>query len=167
MRRNKHDLTIREVTCDRGLRQAARIIRASFRTVADEFGLTEKDCPAHPAFITDDRLVKMVAEGLRLFALYDADEIAGLVGTKPIDDKRHTLEKLCVLPEYRHHGHGRRLVKFVCDVVEGAGGQIVEIGTIDEHPLLKQWYTDQGFVATATKRFEHFPFAVCLMEKRV
>ena len=167
MKRGLTHLSIREVTSDHGLREAARVIRASFRTVADEFGLTERNCPAHPAFITDDRLRQMVAEGLRLFALYDADEIAGLVGTKPIDGNRHTLEKLCVLPEHRCHGHGRRLVDFVCEAVKAAGGQTVEIGTIDENEALKRWYADQGFVATATKRFEHFPFAVCLMEKRV
>jgi GNAT superfamily N-acetyltransferase len=167
MRRNKHDLTIQEVTSDRGLREAARIIRASFRTVADEFGLTKESCPAHPAFIADGHLRKMVAEGLHLFALCDAGEAVGVVGTRRLDGDRHTLEKLCVLPRHRHHGCGRRLVEFVCAAVKAAGGRIVEIGTIDQHPLLKQWYSDQGFVAKATKRFEHFPFAVCLMQKQV
>ena len=167
MRRNKHDLTIREVTSDGGLREAARVIRASFRTVADEFGLTRESCPAHPAFITHGRLRKMGAEGLRLFALADAGDTVGVVGIKRLDGGRHALEKLCVLPEHRRHGHGRRLVEFACGAVKPAGGKIVEIGTIDEHALLKEWYADQGFVAKATKRFEHFPFAICLMEKRV
>jgi ribosomal protein S18 acetylase RimI-like enzyme len=150
MKRNRHDLTIREVASDDDLRKAARIIRASFRTVADEFGLTKKNCPAHPAFITLGRLRKMTAQGLRLFALDDAGEVVGIVGSKRLDDERHTLEKLCVPPGYRHRGHGRRLVEFVCAAAKRGGGRLVEIGTIDEHALLKRWYADQGFVAKAT-----------------
>ena len=35
---------------------AADVIRASFMTVAKEFGLTEQNCPNHTSFITTQKL---------------------------------------------------------------------------------------------------------------
>ena len=41
---------------DEAVGEVGRIIRAAFRTVADEFGLTMGNAPRHSAFMTDARL---------------------------------------------------------------------------------------------------------------
>ncbi|MBQ1234535.1 MAG: hypothetical protein IIX77_02795, partial [Oscillospiraceae bacterium] len=35
---------------------AVKVIRQSFATVAEAFGLTKENCPTHTSFITEDRL---------------------------------------------------------------------------------------------------------------
>jgi ribosomal protein S18 acetylase RimI-like enzyme len=75
------------------------------------------------------------------------------------------MDKLAVLPEYRHKGYGRRLVEFVLDDVKRHKGERVALGIINESTVLKNWYIGNGFAETGTKKFEHLPFTVCFMEK--
>ncbi len=77
------------------------------------------------------------------------------------------MEKLAVLPEYRHRGFGKKLMDFVFDYVKQRNGDTVSIGIINEYSVLKNWYSDYGFVETAVEQFEHLPFAVCFMEKKI
>ena len=43
---------IREITDARDMKNSVKIIIDSFKTVADEFNLTKRNCPAHPSFIS-------------------------------------------------------------------------------------------------------------------
>ncbi len=83
------------------------------------------------------------------------------------DDDLYYIEKLAVLPEDRHSGFGRMLMDLALDHVRERGGKTISISLIDENRVLKRWYQDYGFVETEVRRFEHPPFAVCFMEKRV
>ncbi|NIM07217.1 MAG: GNAT family N-acetyltransferase, partial [Armatimonadetes bacterium] len=137
---------IREVKSEHDLSEAARVIRDSFRTAADEFGFTEQNWPTHPAFITEERVRVLVAEGLRLYALFLDKGQVGVVGIRRLDDQAYSLEKLGVLPEHRHQGYGKKLVDFVCEAVKNESGRTVHIRVVEEDTLLKQWYCDLGFV---------------------
>ena len=53
------EMTIKEIMGKDGLRNSARIIRASFKTVASEFALTKKNCPTHPSFVIIKQLNKL------------------------------------------------------------------------------------------------------------
>lgn len=75
------------------------------------------------------------------------------------------MEKLAVLPEYRHKNYGAELVRFVFDYIRNRGGQKLSIGIIDEHTVLKYWYKELGFKEIGTQVFNHLPFTVCFMEK--
>jgi len=77
------------------------------------------------------------------------------------------MEKLAILPEYRHKGFGKKLVDFVFDYVRRENGAKVSIGFINENSVLKGWYKDYGFVETNVKQFEHLPFLVCFMERKI
>lgn len=77
------------------------------------------------------------------------------------------MERLAVLPEYRHKGIDRKLMKFVFDNVKEDGGERVSIGIINENRKLKNWYLQYGFIETGVKKFEHLSFVVCFMEKNI
>jgi diamine N-acetyltransferase len=45
--------------------------------------------------------------------------------------------------------------------------EVISIGIIDEHTVLKQWYRKLGFTEVNRKKYDHLPFTVCSMEKRL
>jgi N-acetylglutamate synthase-like GNAT family acetyltransferase len=75
------------------------------------------------------------------------------------------IEKVSVLPEYRHNGYGIDLMNFALDKIKIKGGKWVSIALIDSNTRLKDWYLNQGFIETGTKDFPHLPFRVCFMKK--
>jgi ribosomal protein S18 acetylase RimI-like enzyme len=159
----KVEKKIREITGD-NLDESVQIIRRAFGTVAVELGLTKKNCPDHPAFITYEQLSQLKLKGLRFFGLFVNNRQIGFVAVEKVDDTLYYLEKLAVLPGYRHQGHGRELVKFVIDHVKNKGGEKLSLGMIDKHTVLKNWYKEIGFREISTKEFEHLPFTVCFMD---
>lgn len=144
-----------------------KVIRESFITVATEFGITKKNAPTNPAFIESDTLAKMKEKGVRMYGGYIEDKIIGFVALEKARDDSYYLEKLCVVPDYRHFGYGEQLIKYIFDTVKGFGGKKVSIGIINDNRVLKNWYMEKGFNETGKKVFEHFPFEVCFMEKLV
>ncbi len=74
------------------------------------------------------------------------------------------LEKLSVLPEHRHRGGGKFLLKHARGEVSRMGGDKITIGIIEENLRLKNWYISHGFIHTGTANFPHLPFTVGFME---
>lgn len=160
-------MSIHEITADADLATCAEVIASAFRTVADEFGLTEANCPSHPASVTAEDLRELQQKGAALFGLRDEQGLVGCVALEQADQSVWYLEKLAVIPGRRHEGLGRMLIDFAFDYVRKHGGKAISIGIIDENTILKTWYTSLGFAETGTKRFPHLPFTVCFMEKPV
>ena len=136
-----------EAIGDDALPDCVPVIGESFATVAEEFGLTEANCPTNPAFIREERL-------------------AGCVAVEAKGDVAY-IEKLAVLPAYRHRGLGKRLVDAAMEYAGVMGCGTVSIGIIDENRVLKEWYRGMGFEVTEIKRFDHLPFRVCMMERKI
>ena len=155
---------IREVKNEHDLKNSVAVIRDSFKTVAVEFKLTQDNCPTHPSFMTLDKLLELKNKA-RMFGLFLNDVQVGFVAIERADDTLYYLDKLAVLPTYRHKGYGRKLVEFVLDNVKKHRGERVALGMINESTVLKNWYQELGFKETGTKNFEHLPFTVCFMEK--
>ncbi len=149
------------------LRKCLNVIRESFLTVAEEFNLTIENAPTNPAFIKLSDLVKMREKGIVMFAVFSEDTQIGFVAIENAGEDKYYMEKLAVLPEYRHKGYGKMIMDFVFDFVRENGGKRVEIGIINENTILKQWYQDYGFREIELKRFGHLPFTVCLMSKEI
>jgi len=141
-----------------------QVIRDSFKTVAAEFGLTEQNCPTHPSFITPDRLNDLKSKGGLFFGLFTSGQQIGFVAIEKADMELYYIEKLAVLPGYRHLGHGKTLVRFAQNYIRNNGGRKISITVIDEHTVLKKWYQELGFSEIDTKTFPHLPFTVCFME---
>jgi len=147
------------------------VIRAAFQTIAD-LGLTERNAPTSPAFMTLERLRQARDRGVRMFALLVGEgAVATPAGFVALERSPRPgvfyLERLAVLTALRHRGMGRALMDHAFAEARAAGAERISIGIVDEHVALKRWYLEYGFVVTGTKRFERLPFAVCFMEKPV
>lgn len=155
---------IKQITSDSELHESLNIIRTSFLTETGKFGITEQNCPVHPAYMAFEQLKELKAKGNLMFGLFESQRQVGFVSIRPKDDRSFSLEKLSVLPEYRHKGLGRKLVQFVFDYARKQEGNIVSLALVNEHAILKNWYQQFGFKETEIKRYDHLPFTVCFME---
>ncbi len=140
------------------------VIRQSFKTVADDFGLTYENCPGHTSFITPDVLDAQMNRGWHMYALYAEEDIIGYMSVSKESDDSCELHNLAVLPEYRHNGFGKLLLDHAKEAVKSLGGNTIKISIIEENTVLKNWYIANGFVHTGTKKFDHLPFTSGYLE---
>jgi len=157
---------IKEIKNRHHLENSVKVIRDSFKTVALEFGLNKKNCPTHPSLITLDKLLELKNKAA-LFGLFLDSGQVGFVAMEKADGGVYYLDKLSVLPEYRHRGYGAKLMESMVSYVRKRGGQKISLGMIDESTVLKNWYKRLGFMEAGTKNFEHLPFTVCFMDKGI
>jgi len=141
----------------------ANLIRESFSDVAIRFSLTPENCPRHPSNCTTAWVESDFVRGVRYFILEQGDEPFGCVGLERADSRRCYLERLAVLPGSRGQGFGSLLVAHALERAKESGASWLNIGIIDGHTELRQWYTRLGFVELEKKTFPHFPFRVCFM----
>ncbi len=144
----------------------ADLIRVSFRNVAIRYSLTPLNCPKHPSNYTQEWIASDHHRGVVYFILYQNNMPVGCVGLERPGPDICFLERLAVLPPMRRNGCGRILVEHVLACAEAGGAASVGIGIIAKQIELKQWYERLGFAVTSTKRFQHLPFEVMLMEHR-
>ena len=158
---------IREIENRSDLLTSVNVLRNSFGTVAREFNLTIKNCPTNAAFITIEILNTLKKKNLIFFGLFLENKQTGFVSLEKANDRLYYLEKLAVLPEYRHHGYGKELMDFCFKYAKHQNIKKISIAIINEHDILKKWYMSYGFNTTKKKKFSHLPFTVCFMEKEV
>lgn len=76
--------------------------------------------------------------GLEMYGYFVNTELIGAVGLrKSKTEGMYYIEKLCVLPDERHKGIGRALVKYSISGIKNRGGNIVSIGIINKNEKLK------------------------------
>lgn len=155
---------IKQVKNKEQLNISLEIIRSSFITVAEEFGLTKNNCPSHTAFMTMDKLEKQYDEGRPMFLFYQDEIPVGYFSLAKCNIDEWELNNLAVLPGYRHLGIGKSMVDFAVSTVKNYGGNKISIGIIEENTTLKNWYLKLGFKHISTRKFEHLPFRVGFME---
>ena len=141
----------------------ASIVRRSFATVAEEFGLTLENAATNGAFLEDSRLLGEYERGFVMFGLLDGDTQIGFTEIEANDGVTYYLEKLAVLPERRHLGGGKLLMDHAVDFIRTSAGEAISIGVIHENTQLVRWYEAYGFELTGTKVFPHLPFTVGFM----
>lgn len=96
--------------------------------------------------------------GLAYVWLIPGGKLVGYMSLSKEGEDAYELHNLAVLPEYRHLGFGKQLLEHAKETVKALGGNIIKIGIIEESTVLKQWYEQNGFVHTGTKKFDHLPF---------
>ncbi|MFX1311607.1 MAG: GNAT family N-acetyltransferase [Promethearchaeota archaeon] len=158
---------IKKIKRRKELLESVEVIKTSFLTVAHHFNLTKENAPTNPAFITFDKLKELKNKGLKLYGFYNLinRKQIGFVAIEKEDNKLYYMEKLCVLPKFRHNGFGKELMNFVFNYVRRKNGNKVSIGIINENLILKDYYIKNGFAEMNLKKFDHLPFTVCYMEK--
>ncbi|MBI2851059.1 MAG: GNAT family N-acetyltransferase [Chloroflexi bacterium] len=160
-----NETTIREITDPTEFAASARVIRNSFKTVAEEFGLTRESAPTHASFLTVRQLRQLKNRPVKFFGLFLDSRQIGFIAVEKADADLYYIEKLAVLPEHRHGGYGAKLVGFAIDYIRGNGGKKVALGMIIESAVLKNWYEMFGFQEISTHKFPGLPFTVCFMER--
>ena len=149
--------------------ECVRVIRESFRTVADEFGITTENAPRFTAFATTaDRLSWQLNEEHRpMYAYYDNGRIVGYYSLLLQENGECELNNLSVLPELRHKGIGGELLNHAFNAAKALGCKKMNIGIVEENQRLRKWYESFGFVHTKTQKFDFFPFTCGYMARNL
>jgi ribosomal protein S18 acetylase RimI-like enzyme len=157
------------VLSDSNLSVCIKVLNESHATVAKEFGFTKETNPSNSAFIDESALKRNLEKGIELYLLINDDKAAGCIAIEKSVNETNTfyIEKVSVLPEYRHKGYGTMLMDFATGKIKKSGGKCVSIALIDSNNILKNWYLNQGFFETTVKEFPHLPFRVCFMKKQL
>ncbi len=128
---------IKEITNDSEMEDSIKVIKGSFITVAKEFNINEENCSTNPAFITFEKLKASKEKGVKLFGLFQNNKQIGFVAIEKASDALYYMERLAVLPEHRHKGHGKELMNFAFDYARREKGKRISIAIIDENSILK------------------------------
>ena len=151
------------------LLQCTQVISASFKTVAEEFHLTENNAPTNPAFLTIKILKIYMNKGIELFGYYENNTIIGCIAIEQSHDEKDIffIERLAVIPEKRHKGYGTQLIDYAIKRIKEKNGKKASIGIINDNKRLKKWYVRLGFKEVNLKKFNHLPFKVCFLDKKI
>ena len=146
----------------------AGVIRRSFQTVADTFGLTAENAPRFTAFaVTPERIGRQLAEGRPVIGTFEGADLAGCCSLHDLGGGLWELNHLCVLPERRHGGLGGALLRDAFERARALGCVRMTIGIIEENRVLKRWYESYGFIPAGTRKFDFFPFTCGYLEKKL
>ena len=158
---------ITRVTIQDDFTVLAKLLNEAFATVAKEFGLTKENTPTNNAFILNEALQSQLTKNKEFYYYEDKGSIIGFIAIEKSSKEPDTfyIEKIAVLPGYRHKGIGRLLMDFSTKRIQELNGKRISIGLIDSNAILKNWYQAQGFNEFEIKSFDHLPFDVCMMEK--
>jgi len=146
---------------------ALKIINKSFSTVAKDFGFTKDNTPLFPAFITNEILGNQIVNGLRLFLYQESEKLVGCIGIKQPGIKNYKIERLAVLPEFRHKKIGYQLMKYAIEKIKEEKGKTVEVEIVNENTILKEWYKKLGFIEKRIDHYDGLLFSVGVLEKEV
>ena len=159
---------IRKVVCE-DIPKCVEVIKKSFQTVADEFGITQENAPRFTAFATtEERLLwHFDGEHRPMYVFCDNEMICGYYSLYIEGNGECELNNLAVLPEYRHKGIGKRLFNHAVKTAKEMGCNTLNIGIIEENAVLKKWYEKNGAVHIGTQKFDFFPFTCGYMKMSV
>jgi ribosomal protein S18 acetylase RimI-like enzyme len=157
----------KEIKTETDLKNSHKIIKESFKTVADDFELTLENCPTSPAFTSYSQLLEIKEKDIKMFGLYLDSKQVGFIAIERAGKSIYYIERLSVLPEFRHKGYGRKLLDFAFNYVKREDGKKISIAIMDNNCLLKNWYIEYGFIETGKRDFKQLPFKVCFMEKKL
>ena len=147
--------------------QSVEVIRKSFATVANEFGITEENGARFTAFATDEERINwhMFGEHRPMYGYYEKNNLIGYYSLLLKDNGECELNNLSVLPEYRQIGYS--LLEHSFERAKELGCTKMNIGIVEENIVLRNWYEKYGFVHTGTEKFDFFPFTCGYMEKEL
>ncbi len=143
------------------------LIRNSFRDVADRFNLTSENCPTHPSNCTAEWIESALKKGIKYYILERTNVPCGCVALEQAKPDVFYLERLAVLAQFRRNGLGKLLANHALNEAKKLGAGRVEIGMISDQTELKEWYGKLGFSMKKESRFEHLPFVVAFMTKKL
>ncbi len=155
---------IRKVETADDVESLVSVVNQAFLTVADEFGFSASNAPTFPAFIEKSVIEKQRERGLKLYGYWADGVLIGCIGTRDTGEGVFLIERLAVLPEYRHRNIGSRLMEFALDKIAQEHGKTAVVEIVDSNEQLKSWYQKQGFVERRIDHYAHLPFEVSVLD---
>lgn len=148
------------------IRECVDVIKESFLTVANEFGITPDNAPRFTAFATTEQRLswQLNNEKRPMFAFVLNGNIVGYYSLLIKENGECELNNLCVLPQCRHEGIGGQLLLHSFETAKGLGCSKMNIGIVEENQVLRKWYETFGFSHIGTQKFDFFPFTCGYME---
>lgn len=145
------------------------LIRSSFMTVADEFGITKENAPRFTAFaISADRLYwHMEKEHRPMFVAEEEGVICGYYSLLIQENGECELNNLAVLPQYRHRGIGKQLLDHAYATAKSVGCHLMNIGIVEENTILRTWYEKNGAIHIRTEKYDFFPFTCGYLKREL
>ncbi len=143
--------------------QIALIVSQANKDVAVQFEINFENNPKHPSFYTRDWVLSDFTRGEQYFICSMNNVDTGCVAFEQPDPDTAYLNRLSVLPKYRHNGIGTLLVNHILEYSKSKNIKFVSIGIIAAHEVLKKWYASLGFIEGETQKFDHLPFDVTYM----
>jgi diamine N-acetyltransferase len=118
--------------------ECSQVIASSFGTVAKDFGLTVENAPTNPAFITSEKLREYLKKPVVLLGLLLDEVMIGCVAIEKSKREPETfyVERLAVVPLYRHKGYGKSLIDSGIDIIRRVGGREASIGIMNQNKPL-------------------------------
>ena len=120
---------------EKHISECVKLIRDSFKTVADEFGFTTENAPGFTAFsMTDEKLYnQLINEHRPMYALFNEEVIVGFYSLALQDNNECELNNLCVSPACRHKGVGEELLMHAFETAKKLGCVKLNIGIVEEN----------------------------------
>ena len=156
---------IKQITKE-NIPECAKVIRESFLTVAEEFGITPENAPRFTAFaVTEDRLYwQFDSEHRPMTAYFEDGKIVGYYSLSVAGDGVCELNNLCTLPAYRHNNIGEKLLEDAFEQSKKLGFTKMQLSIVEENKRMRKWYENHGFIHTGMEKFDFFPFTCGYME---
>jgi len=147
--------------------ECVTVIKTAFSTVAEEYGFTAENAPRFTAFAMNRaRLTWQYKNEHRPMFVYKTDgKIVGYYSLSAPNGEEIELNNVSVLPEYRHNGIGKELLKHAFEFAKSKDCHVINIGIVEENQVLRHWYETFGFVHIGTEKFDFFPFTCGYMKK--
>ena len=160
---------IERIKYDDDFKELTGVLNKSHKSIAEQFNLTKENSPTNPAFLTSEQLKAQFTDFREFYKLVENNILIGLVVIEQSQKENNLffIERLSVLPEYRHKGYGRILMQYAENRIKELKGKKISLGVIHENIVLTQWYSTQGYSVSGLKKFDHLPFTVCFMEKNI
>ena len=145
------------------------LIRSSFMSVADKYGITKENAPRFTAFAVSDDILywQMDKEHRPMFVAEEDGIICGYYSLTIQENGECELNNLAVLPQYRHQGIGQQLLEHSYSYAKSTGCHVMNIGIVEENTILRKWYEQNGAIHIGTKKFDFFPFTCGFLKREL
>ena len=151
------------------IKDCVSVIRESFMTVAEQFGITPENAPAFTAYATDDAKILhwMDNQHRPMYGYYEDGKLVGYYNLYLPGNNECELGSLCVLPDKRHSGIGDALLNDSISHAKELGCTVMKLSIVEENTVLRKWYEQHGFIHTGTVKYDFFPFTCGYLEKEI
>lgn len=150
------------------LAECLEVIQKGYKTVADQFGLNEENCPdSGGATLKYEKLLANYNQGKRMFGYVYDEKLVGFLKFHQMDSNTIKIDDIVVLPEYRNKGFGKEMIRFSKQFCKDNGYIKLTLGMIDDNTILKKWYIRNGFCESHMVKYPKAPFTTSYMELNI